>query len=43
MVLLTCKKSGEPNFLTPPAFWDVTDFGANCEKCGTTNTITLER
>jgi hypothetical protein len=35
--------SGEPNFLTPHAFWNITDFGAKCEKCETINTITLEK
>jgi hypothetical protein len=24
------------------AFWNITDFGAKCEKCETINTITLE-
>jgi hypothetical protein len=24
------------------AFWNITDFGAKCEKCGTINTVTLE-
>jgi hypothetical protein len=42
MVLITCKKCGEPNFLTPHAFWNISDFGAKCEKCETINTITLE-
>jgi hypothetical protein len=39
----TCKKCGEPNYLTPHAFWNITDFGAKCEKCETINTITLEK
>ena len=30
MVVYTCKKCGEPNFLTPHAFWNITDFGAKC-------------
>jgi hypothetical protein len=34
----TCKKCGEPNFLTPHAFWNITDFGGKCEKCETINT-----
>ena len=42
MVVYSCKKCGEPNFLTPHAFWNITDFGAKCEKCETINTITLE-
>jgi hypothetical protein len=43
MVVYSCKKCGEPNFLTPHAFWDITDFGAKCERCETINTITLEK
>ena len=35
MVVYSCKKCGEPNFLTPHAFWNITDFGAKCEKCET--------
>jgi hypothetical protein len=42
MVVYSCKKCGELNYLTPHAFWDIADFGAKCEKCETTNTITLE-
>jgi phage FluMu protein Com len=42
MVEYLCKKCGELNFLTPHAFWNITDFGAKCEKCETINTITLE-
>jgi hypothetical protein len=42
MVVYSCKKCGEPNFLTPHAFWNITDFGAKCERCETINTITLE-
>ena len=29
-------------YLTPHAFWNITDFGAKCEKCETINTITIE-
>lgn len=43
MVVYTCKKCGEPNFITPDAFWNVTDCGAKCEKCETINTVTLEK
>jgi hypothetical protein len=25
------------------AFWNISDFGAKCEKCETINTITLEK
>ena len=42
MVLITCKKCGELNYLTPHTFWNISDFGARCEKCETINTITLE-
>jgi hypothetical protein len=41
MVVYQCKKCGTPNFLTPHAFWNISDFGAKCEKCETINTITL--
>jgi hypothetical protein len=34
---------GALNYLTPQAFWNITDFGAKCEKCETINTITLEK
>jgi hypothetical protein len=40
MVVYSCKKCGEPNFLTPHAFWNITNFGTRCEKCETINTIT---
>jgi hypothetical protein len=42
MVVYSCKKCGELNYLTPHAFWNITDFGAKYEKCETINTITLE-
>jgi hypothetical protein len=42
MVIYSCKKCGELNFLTPHAFWNISDFGAKCERCETINTITLE-
>jgi phage FluMu protein Com len=42
MVVYTCKKCGELNYLTAHAFWNITDFGAKCEKCETINTVTLE-
>ena len=41
MVVYLCKKCGEPNFLTPHTFWNITDFRAKCEKCEMINTITL--
>jgi hypothetical protein len=43
MVLITCKKCGELDYLTSKAFWNITDFDAKCEKCETINTITLEK
>jgi phage FluMu protein Com len=43
MVVFSCKKCGELNFLTPHAFRNITDFGAKCEKCETINAITLEK
>jgi hypothetical protein len=42
MVVYSCKKCGELNYLTPHAFWNISDFGAKCEKCETINTITLD-
>ena len=42
MVVYSGKKCGELNYLTPHAFWNITDFGAQCERCETINTITLE-
>jgi hypothetical protein len=31
------------DYYSLPAFWIITDFGDKCEKCTTTNTITLEQ
>jgi phage FluMu protein Com len=42
MVVYSCKKCGELNYLTSDALGNVTDFGAKCEKCKTINPITLE-
>jgi predicted nucleic-acid-binding Zn-ribbon protein len=42
MVVITCKECKESIYLTPHAFWNITDFGAKCPKCDVTNTITLE-
>jgi hypothetical protein len=42
MVVITCKECRELIYLTPHAFWNITDFVAKCEKCETINTITLE-
>ena len=43
MVVYSCKKCGELNYLTSHAFWNIADFDAKCEKCETINTITLEK
>ncbi|MFZ0649012.1 MAG: hypothetical protein WAM27_12410 [Nitrososphaeraceae archaeon] len=32
MVVYTCKKCGEPNYLTPHDFWNIADFGANTQE-----------
>ncbi|MFZ0346466.1 MAG: hypothetical protein WB053_04710 [Nitrososphaeraceae archaeon] len=40
VALITCKKCGDINYITSHA-WNITDFGAKCEKCETINTITL--
>ena len=40
MAVYTRKKSGELNYLTPHAFWNISDFGAKCEKYEMINTIT---
>jgi hypothetical protein len=32
----------ELSYLTPHAFWDISDFGAKCERCEMINTITLD-
>jgi phage FluMu protein Com len=42
MVVYSCKKCGELNYLTIHVFWNITNFGAKCERCETINTITLE-
>jgi hypothetical protein len=42
MIAYACKKCGELNYLTPHAFWNITDFGTKCEKSETINTITLK-
>jgi hypothetical protein len=41
--LSRARKCSELNYLTPHGFWNITDFGAKCEKCETVNTITLEK
>jgi hypothetical protein len=42
MVLITCKKCGELDYLTSKAFSNITDFSYKCRSCGTINRITLE-
>jgi hypothetical protein len=42
MVVYTCKKCGEPNFLTPITFWNISDFGVKCRNCNRINRIALE-
>jgi hypothetical protein len=42
MAIICCKICGEYRYLTPHAFWNMTDVGIMCKKCDTTNTITLE-
>ena len=42
MVVYSCKKCGELNYLTPHAFWNISDLGVKCKNCGTINTITIE-
>jgi phage FluMu protein Com len=41
MVVITCKECKESIYLTPHAFWNISDFGAKCPKCNAINTITL--
>jgi len=41
VVVYSCKKCGELNYLIPHAFWNITNLGEKCEKCETINTITL--
>jgi hypothetical protein len=42
IVLITCKKCGELDYLTSKAFSNLTDFGYKCHYCDTINRITLE-
>jgi uncharacterized Zn finger protein len=42
MAFINCKKCGEYRYLTPHAFWNITDFGYKCKDCGTINIITIE-
>jgi hypothetical protein len=42
MAFIYCKKCGEYRYLTPHAFWNITDFGYKCKDCGTINIITIE-
>jgi hypothetical protein len=42
MAIIYCKKCGEYRYPTPHVFWNMTDVGIMCEKCDSTNTITME-
>jgi Zn finger protein HypA/HybF involved in hydrogenase expression len=42
MVVITCRECCELIYVTPHAFWNITDFGYKCPKCEGINTITLE-
>jgi uncharacterized Zn finger protein len=42
MAFIYCKKCGEYRYLTPHAFWNISDLGVKCKNCGTINTITIE-
>jgi RNase P subunit RPR2 len=42
VVLITCKKCGDINYLTSEALGNLTDFGYKCRNCNTINRITLE-
>ena len=43
MVVYSCEKCRELNYLIPHTFWNISDFGAECEKCETINMVTLEK
>jgi hypothetical protein len=42
MVIYSCKKCGDINYLNSEAFGNLTDFGYKCRNCNTINRITLE-
>jgi RNase P subunit RPR2 len=42
LAFIYCKKCGEYRYLTPHAFWNISDLGVKCKNCGTINRITLE-
>jgi RNase P subunit RPR2 len=42
MVLITCKKCKDINYLTSKASGNLTDFGYKCRYCNTINRMTLE-
>ena len=42
MAFIYCKKCGEYRYLTPHAFWNISNLGVKCKNCGTINTITIE-
>jgi RNase P subunit RPR2 len=41
-VLITCKKCGDINYLSPKALGNLTDFGFKCCYCNTINRIILK-
>ncbi|HJY14949.1 MAG TPA: hypothetical protein VJ225_02885 [Nitrososphaeraceae archaeon] len=41
-VVYTFRKCGRLNYLAPHTFWNITDFGVQCEKSETINSLTLE-
>jgi phage FluMu protein Com len=42
MDVIICKECGESIYLTPHAFWNITDFGAKCPRCKVINTIKIQ-
>ena len=42
VVLITCKKCADINYLNSEALSNLTDFGFKCRYCNTINRITLE-
>jgi hypothetical protein len=42
MPVIFCKVCKETIYLDPHTYWTISDTSTRCEKCNTTNTITLE-
>jgi len=42
VVLITCKKCGDINYLNSEALGHLTDFGFKCRYCDTVNRVTFE-